>query len=515
MLLLLVYVYFTILCLFVEPLSFNFTTVECLGNCCDGDDQSRSCKWSNLYYQEGGGYFAVFDPNSEQPDESDTAVFLYTRNPRYRAAPANKTSVYTWKQPFSPKRLNASDFQSIVGSCRIKRKSGLHNHLVRMTAQNWGHAVLDELLPVYTVMLRHNEDYDANFTLVAAEEDGPHNHDHKTKPSLFRFESTMHTEKVLTTFSGNGFLWPISFDRGSWHCYERFITGVGQLGARSLMQQYQMNVRSADGSNVLKMFRNRFYTRSNLSVPLKRHSSMDLRNATTKLNSIIITNKRNLGNLDQHTAAINSLKGANISARKVDLARMSLHEQLQLFSQTDIYISGVGTALTGCFLLPDGAVVANLGDVDQGIVGYWDEYIAGSAEWLGAVYAPAHRRRNGIASNLVAELAGQAAELVRSNFNFSVDRIDYPVLGNLSPVGRAMARYFQKDKRAWLVMTGAAESSTETNIVKYCLGWAEKLVCTNSLYGISFSKKCSPLNTTSIEEITRQEAGFTGFCHER
>ena len=235
-------------------------------------------------------------------------------------------------------------------------------------------------------------------------------------------------------------------------------------------------------------------------------------NPAASLNAVIIVNKRDLGNLAEYARVISSNINASISARVVDLGSLGLCNQLEIFGNTDIYISGVGTALTSSFLLPDGAVVVNLGDVDNSnVVGFWDEYIVGSAEWLGAIYAPVLKRRSGLNGNLVSNLAIQAAQLLRSNFSLTQNRIMFPKLDNLSPAGKAIAGYFDIDNKPWLLMTGAlATSANPTDCIMKA--WAEKLVCTKSQDSIYFSEHCSPLNVTLLNEIASQTADFVGLC---
>jgi len=119
--------------------------------------------------------------------------------------------------------------------------------------------------------------------------------------------------------------------------------------------------------------------------------------------------------------------------------------------------------------------------------------------------------KNSFSALQVTFITLNPAELLRSNFSLTQNRIMFPKLDNLSPAGKVVAGYFDIDKKPWLLMTGAL--ATSANPTAYIMkAWAEKLVCTKSQDSIYFSEHCSPLNVTLLNEIASQTADFVGLC---
>lgn len=414
-------------------------------------------------------------------------TLTYSRNPRRKESAVSATDFQWIRGLFQPQMM------TVLGP-NTTTKTGTYLFLTRSTPFNWGHTVLDDLLPIYHSLLEHNFPHNLSFTIV--------NHVFD-RPSA---DSTSN-EEILKIFSGNDLQWSGFYPQDVWICFEKFIVGSSQKGARSVNKNYQIN---GEKLGLLHFFRNRFYERYNLTAPMTRNSSLGNRAINTTLNAIFIVNKRDLGSIDAHVQAING----GVRASKVDLSHIPFAQQLVIFRTTDIYISGVGTAITACFLLPDGAIVINLGGhhirshTQSKIIGYWEENIAGSLNWVRTLfYNISARRNNGILANEISNLVAQAEKLIRSNYSIPVQEFYAPGLINLSPVGRVVAEYFSTDERAWGVLTGALPPVLEDSNPAKSLLWAEDIACGDQF----FSDKCSSLNSSFLEYL-RKKHEMQGVC---
>ena len=463
----------------------NVTETTCLSDCCTGPVQDRSCVFTNLYFFNGEFYILANAENT--PKNESIRTLTYSRNPR-RKEPAVLATDFQWVRGlFQPKMT------TVLGP-NTTTKTGTYLFLTRSTPFNWGHTVLDDLLPIYHSLLEHNFPHNLSFAIVNHMFDRPSS-------------DSASNEEILKVFSGNEMQWLGLYPQDIWICFEKFIVGSGQKGARSVNKNYQIN---GEKLNLLNFFRNRFYERYNYTAPIPRSSSLGTRAKNATLSAIFIVNKRDLGSIDAHVQAING----GVRASKVDLSRIPFAQQLLVFRTTDIYISGVGTAITACFLLPDGAIVINLGGhhirshAQSKIIGYWEENIAGSINWVRSLfYNMIVRRNNGILAHEISSLVAQAEDLIRSNFSIPVQDLYAPVFINLSPVGRVVAEYFSKDEKAWGVLTGAFPPNLEDSNPAKCLVWAEDIVCGDQF----FSDKCSSLNASFLDNL-RKKHEMQGVC---
>lgn len=207
---------------------------------------------------------------------------------------------------------------------------------------NIGHALFDGLYPQYLAMLKFGY-IDQPFSLLV----GP---DWDNKKSL--------AYAVLNTFSGGE---PLSTYTNITHskliCYKTLISGSGQAGNRVMRPDYVMYGEKYNG---LKLFKSRMLTSHKLTCDKPLNDT---------LNIIVVNNKRYS---DKEKHSINSVitsydKVSNVRIKFIDWYHdfKSFQEQLEMFVDVDIQVTGPGTGMMYTPFLKHGAVNVNLGYMEK------------------------------------------------------------------------------------------------------------------------------------------------------
>lgn len=346
-----------------------YTTVRCSGDCCAPTYQNRSCVWHNLYFH-GGKFYALMN-NFGPQNKSQYATLIMNRNPIATATNLSglvdsaQNQTYYWKasEPFFPEALNVNDHDAVSAILyNLEIKEGLHIFYHRFFPQNWGHGVLDDLLPAFHAMLQLGFSASSPFRSLLWSQKGA------SGPSDDGRQGWS-SEEVLEAFGGKKMEWPlVDWSKSRWIRIETLIVGTSQKGQRCMTQNYEIPGVELD---LLRLFRDRVYRGFGMPPPDSRTSSMQGRaEGGSKLKIFLIKNKRNLGDLDEHAKQIRAAI-PNTHVRVLDYEQYpSFKKQLQLFWSLDVYITGPGTAITPSFLLPDGGVVVNLGGLTDHFVAW-------------------------------------------------------------------------------------------------------------------------------------------------
>ena len=208
-----------------------------------------------------------------------------------------------------------------------------------------------------------------------------------------------------------------------------------------------------------------------------------------RLKAVIVPNKREIGNLNLHAQMVHA-KCPDIDVVELDFKKTFLWEdQLQIFYDADIYVSGIGTGFVCSFLIHDGAVVVNLGshqvygDQDNAtfwrsmgypkhnVVHYQDEFLSRSVDYSKVFYAEPQDIRAGLSSSYVSDLICSAGQHVRSGFPMPVSPDE-----NSSPLGRAAATLLQEDTSLYLVKATGLNPLTGEHSVE-CWARADGFLC--------------------------------------
>ena len=221
-----------------------------------------------------------------------------------------------------------------------------------------------------------------------------------------------------------------------------FVYGNGHLGQRTMNADYEL----PGGRIALRKFRDRIF--SNLGIQPREGESCPFENR--KLRANIFYNKRYS---DKEILAImdvikRSRSLSNVSIRFIDWSTLkTTRDQLQVVSDTDIYVSGPGTGFMFSSFLNDGSVVINLGgkrlehsDVFP-IPGYMEEYISAASPHVRALYYDRCLFPE-ITPQELTNLILKADSIARTCFDTSNDNYSSEI--NKSPIAKVYSQVFNK-----------------------------------------------------------------------
>mmetsp|Transcript_7304 Transcript_7304/g.18146 ORF Transcript_7304/g.18146 Transcript_7304/m.18146 type:complete len:984 (+) Transcript_7304:71-3022(+) len=221
-----------------------------------------------------------------------------------------------------------------------------------------------------------------------------------------------------------------------------FVYGNGHLGQRTMNADYEL----PGGRIALRKFRDRIF--SNLGIQPREAVSCPFRDR--KLRANIFDNKRYS---DKEKSAIMDVikrsRGlSNVSIRFIDWSTLkTVRDQLQVVSDTDIYVSGPGTGIMFSSFLNDGSIVINLGekrlqesDVFP-IPAYMEEYISAGSPHVRALYYDRCSFPEILPQELT-DLIIKADGVARTCFDTSNENYSSEI--NKSPIAKVYSQVFNK-----------------------------------------------------------------------
>jgi hypothetical protein len=475
----------------VSEVCIGETQVTCVGMCCTLPLRNRTCAWTNLY-QFNKQFYAFRLDSSPSLDPSLFQTMITSRNPVFAGSPRDSHN-FMWMDPIFVPHIRVfptcNDLQNFVNEkiTSANTKTGPSAILCRGAAQNIGHALLDELYPIMQSMIKFHLDTDIIRLIIW------HKLQANSDPS-FRV-----SEEINTVFAGAPLDWMNTWSPVEWSVFETLVVGVGQSSVRTSTIDYEIPGRHIDG---LHKYRDRFYRM--YQVDLKDRNPVK---SNRQLKVIMIKNKRDLGDYDAHASVVREALSDTVSFDIIDLSIMSFKSQLELFAITDIYVSGVGTAVTSSFLLGDHTAIINLGDIEvmlpgrRPMVRFWEENFHAGIHWARTFYANPVERRQGVISEHIATYVQVAAKYLRNGFEIPLPRHD-----NASPIGLATSDYFSVYPDNHLLMIGDLAAPTGDDLG--CMLWAEFLVCRTHQYA---GDGCGYINMTLMDDI-KTRRGAHEYC---
>ncbi|KAF4752989.1 hypothetical protein FOZ63_031425, partial [Perkinsus olseni] len=254
--------------------------------------------------------------------------------------------------------------------------AGVTGYGFSLYPHNHGHLLYDGLYPIYVSLIRFGYG-DLPFNLVVRFEDP-------------RGGRRYLADELFPIFGG-GHYSRLNELRSSVYRFEKFVVGSRRMAHRSFKTDTTLP-GSYTFENALYLFSGRLLTQYKLDSP---HFS-ERPERSEGCRGVIVDNKRFTGEDRRmlEEIAINSSASLNCTISFLRWDQYSFREQLRLFSQSDVYVSSVGTGMTRAHLLRPGGVVINLGefismgDPERFLAGYQDVQFAVGAAYLNVFYYP-------------------------------------------------------------------------------------------------------------------------------
>jgi hypothetical protein len=207
----------------------------------------------------------------------------------------------------------------------------------------------------------------------------------------------------------------------------KLVVGCGGFGSRTV----QNNVIALDrGLDSFRRFRDRMFRRFGIIPRASFQQSI--------FHGIIVNNKR-FSRLDRlnFLRFCKDISGRTLSFRWIDLASIpSYRSQLEIFSQSDIYISATGTGINHNIFLPDHSVVVNLGTPSLPYEFFENDRVIACCDWVRVLYYPSNASLAAYDIHIIAHLVTQSLSFLKNPRWYPV-----PAFESLSPVSRAFLTY--------------------------------------------------------------------------
>jgi hypothetical protein len=344
---------------------------------------------------------------------------------------------------------------------------------------NLGHAVLDELFPIWYGLRKFGLE-DADFAVAVRDARVGYSQSHE----------------IFARFAGRPLVDLSEWPRGQWVRVETLLVGAGWTGLNAVSPAYQMSPPpTGQASDALRRFRDRMHARYDLAVSPHRRRSTDKRVGGRPLQALLVPNKRDYGDLVSIARAVER-ECPGVEANVLDFGKSFLwDDQLAAFGAADIYVSGIGTGFVGSFLLPDGAVAINLGHhmrcvsaadcataralgyPPNGTVHFQDEHLSRSVDYTAVIHADPAAVRAGLRPADVVGLVCRAAAAIRGGFELPV-----PSDANSSPLGVAAAAALVEVDGLYAVKVTGLNPRTGAHSDE-CWARAEALLCDEGWFG--------------------------------
>jgi len=417
------------------PASWPASAVKCTGEL-SHVTWRKTCVYENLYFINNTYVFAVGEGVPTVSDADFRSAYLVMSQDR----PVNNVNS---KPPFTfiPRRLTLKEVASGLPEDRteISNINGtciLHNRFYVAAA---GHHVWNDLFAMFTALSdvgMGEADVDP-ITLSLT---------HRDLKEL---------RKIEESFLGGTFRSTAEWARQNKTVFIRqAVVGTGQGGADDVQQLRRFLQGHAYTRRAFWMFRNRMMVRHGHDPgPLRTVSSGD-RNPKRPLKVVVVKNKRQDLHISEIVACLrHEAENRQFTVEYLDFSPASgtgngvfgLPNLLGLLSDTDIFVSGVGTAMMWAPFIASGGVIVNL----EWILGLRpgkrplttpSRYVISSlhsmdhmmADHFRVLYYDSAERWNGILPARTREMVTEAAAMIRGGYSLPV-----PIMENADMAGAA------------------------------------------------------------------------------
>jgi len=418
----------------VTPSDISSSDAESMVIRCDGDPiLNATCLFSNIYVHKGSSVPHAYVIKGSQSAEQFKNLPRLQYYGTYDGDDKIIVDEYDSEEELLAAARDANKFSDDLTAA-----------FTTWWPHNFGHGIFDGIWPIFIGLVRMGLKVDAPF-----------------HPYLVRCVDPLKEQE----FGGNNFAEGVVLDiyqavsfstvsacepgqlgyqqqvdaQGSTR-FPLFIYGNGHLGQRSMNADYEL----PGGRIALRKFRDRIF--SQLGIQPREGCPFEKR----RLRANIFDNKRYSDK--ERMAIVDVIKRSsslsNVSVQFIDWSTLkTTRDQLQVVSDTDIYISGPGTGIMFSSFLNDGSIVINLGskrlehsDVFP-IPSYMEEYIAAGSPHVRALYYDRCSFPEIIPQELT-NLILQADSLARTCFDTSNDNYSSGV--NKSPIAKVYSQVFNK-----------------------------------------------------------------------
>ena len=342
--------------------------------------------------------------------------------------------------------------------------------------ENIGHALFDGLYPAFVALIRFSPRHLHPFRILLSGSDD--------------FARSDFTRDVYRRFSGLGIINATIFEilsNEEWFAFEELVVGSGDFCQRCL--QSNLQIPAGITLNASKLFRDRIYRQYHFQ---NSHSNKQ-RHSDKILNAFIVDNKRftsqdkqqiNLAieqiNRDTRysqriifinnqtkpkwplihvtyisypSLAINNDASLQFNVTDIQSTLVNMTKKmfahLLLLEQTDIYVTGPGTAQMYQTFLSDGSVNINLGgvaylhrnDTSKNYTSFMEQYLTSGTPYIKGFYYPINERTKGIQKDILIQLLREAAQMILNGFSIPVNPHE-----NLAPDGQLFVELCQLDE---------------------------------------------------------------------
>mmetsp|Transcript_55804 Transcript_55804/g.130265 ORF Transcript_55804/g.130265 Transcript_55804/m.130265 type:complete len:592 (-) Transcript_55804:30-1805(-) len=435
--------------------------------CAESLASSYQCQGTPGYDQSCIFHCAYLAPSDEQDDNKWEITLLLTGD----AEPAGP-AISDWDMPaikvdhpvtVKVKRFaSTAELQLYASNLALLQRPGLSVLFRALWQDRWAHALFDGLYPAYVSLARFGLENHV-FTPVTILSNYTGGVDCRTSAAqrLGLSGAGIYTgiacqmEDAIRLFGGNGNLhqellrindlWEYQLQSKSVLLFDHLVSGsahmgeyASYLGLPGTKDSSLAEEPSSSGHDFLGKFADRLVFAHGLEPPTPKPSSKD--SAKRVLKVIITANKRMSS---QEVRAMTDIAASGVDAPVpgyhldvsfVDWSTVQpFKKQLQLLQQTDIMVSGIGTAMFYSAFLPFGSVCINTGWKDTlSIPTFGEEILGMSNHRTRFLYMPLDKVTAGIAKADIEEQVRRAASLIIQGFSLPIaDSVE-----NLSIFGR-------------------------------------------------------------------------------
>ncbi|KAF4669822.1 hypothetical protein FOL47_002337 [Perkinsus chesapeaki] len=436
---------------------------------CTGHQLNHSCIFDNLYYTPKDEKFHVILPSFAQirranyygrpvDVSSDPSSLLMSRDhltpDAVEMVLANCSDFFMGDVPFIPTGGNFTPIIHIFNSSSealswlsaSSPHTGLPTIIDGLTVygfslymHNVGHLLYDGIYPLFISMIRFGYGearVNAAFRIVYNEMHQP--------------GQKVPADTVVPKFFGGTYYRLNDFSEDLYR-FQRVIVGSRRMAHRSLNLQGTMP-GSYSFENSLYYFTQRLKAAYGL-VPwtdfMSANAEIKTDRAAGGCKGVFTDNKR----FTEHERAM--FRSILAKLKKSGLCDIiflqweehSFREQLEIFSESDVYISGVGTGITRAHMIKPGGVVVNLGEFEtigyppRVQASYRDVQFSTGAPYLGVLFYPARLWNiyGEFQPEAVEDIIEQAVRKVKEGFV-----LPRPLEDGLSHVGKTFSQYCEQ-----------------------------------------------------------------------
>ena len=379
----------------------------------------KTCRYKNLYFVNSEWTYAA--------NERDSALNFseWQRSHKVMAQdrPIHNLQSVPSEYLFVPRRVPISEVQEQLRTADnpLRSVSGYSILFNTFYPQAPGHLVWNDLFALFTAL-----------------SDMGMAHGVAVRPillSLKSYERGYCINELIERFLGSG---PTLFAKDFVNhkqnvLVEHAVVGTGQGGADDVQQLRRLLQGRPGTRHAFRSFRDRLMLQFGLDPGRERRRSTDFRIAALPLKVVVVDNKRKDLNIKKIVSQLNATGRANQSWQVTHLnfsvrghdggygGLSGFGNLLDLLRDTDIYVSGIGTAMMWAPFIASGGVVVNLGNIGsyspkRRYVSHRHSLDHAMQDQQRVLYYPAELRWAGVSPSQVETMVQRAAQLIRSGF---------------------------------------------------------------------------------------------------